>query len=734
MPAGPAESSLGLSAFPAARSLSMMALQRTAGNRAVSRMSQANRIRPAARHAAVQRHSDADLKKQMDPLVDEDKVLQAKHDPALAKRGRIQRHPVQPPVDSLKPARMPFRKVELAKRIFGDSSTQASIREAIRRFAGRSLSKPEYEAKKASIEGLTWTLDDDRKQPNPAQAGAAGITIWYMHENYYFPDGAPRTEFIKTVMLHEALHAMSLDSTGYQDIAKTYTKGLNSDSIDEAVTDRLGAELAGDVLGGKEKYTSQYWNVLGRKGLDFHITAAGLERLANSPPSVWLGDLIDIVTTVEPTLSWDVIKKAYMSNEGGQHDAVKAKITAKNAEIETAWTAKRTGAFTALLGPEAIPAAQWETHLTAAVKNLDAVGVPTTYTADTVRGLLEADLLGRVGAAHAIVAKSDRRSSTSKDDWAIVNRVAKTNTHVKPPAAGWKPGGTGMSSSPAARDAEQAAVDLAAAAAPQHLKEYEGGAAFAVAQLSKHIRTAQRILGVDPKTSKLSWVLIPTPKAPDDPAQHKVGDRLNTYMSSAHGLLQKENDSQSLGSLTGDDPKAFAHATVASYGGAGYEANGDIAFVTQAHVNLATVLHEMGHHKQKHGGLSEDTVGGIPLLLDFHNVILNENKLAADDIKSGRDADPYVRLRYAMDPARLRVSQWLTLATAKAQKESDAYAAFRNRLTTRGGAYGALIQDIETELATNAALYPGNVAILFKNYMMDEIKAKKPDVEFSDAG
>ena len=669
----------------------------------------------------------------MDPLLDEDKVLQAKHDPAMAGRKRLQRHPIQPPADSLKAARAPFRKVAEAKRIFGDGNTQADIREAIRRFAHSSLSKAEYDAKKGEIEALEWTLDDDRKQPNPAQAGPGGITIFYWHENYYFPDGSPRVEFIKTVMLHEALHATSINSTGFQALDKSYTKNLKSDSVDEAVTDKLGAELAGSVLGGGEKYTSQYWNVLGRKGMDFHITSAGMERLADSPPSVWLGDLVDVITTVVPGLTWPQIKRAYISNEGGQHEDVKQKITAKNAEIETAWTAKRTAAFTALMGAEAIPAAQWETNLTAAVKALDGkVLAPTAYTSDEVRGHLEAELLASTGAAHAIVAKTDRRSS-SKDDWAIVNRIGKTNTNVKPPATSWKATGTGMSPSQAAQQAETLAVTQAKDAKPMHVREFDGGLWAALGSMEKHVRASQRILGMAPDTPKLSWVLIPKPKAVDDPAQHKVGDRLETYVSSSQkGLLDDKNKEQTLGTLTGDDPKQFAHATVAGYGGAGYEANGDIAFVTQEHVNLATVLHEMGHHKQKHEGLSEDTVGGIPKLLDFHNMILNENKLASDDIRTGRDPDPYVRLRYTSDPARLRVSEWRTLAQAKAQKEGDAYTSFRERLFARGGAYARLLREIEGELAGNAVLYPGNVGFLFKNYMIAEIKASKQDVDIED--
>jgi hypothetical protein len=198
-------------------------------------------------------------------------------------------------------------------------------------------------------------------------------------------------------------------------------------------------------------------------------------------------------------------------------------------------------------------------------------------------------------------------------------------------------------------------------------------------------------------------------------------------------LLDPKNKQQTLGTLTGDDPKAFSHSTVSGYGGAGYEANGDIAFVTQEHMNLATVLHEMGHHKQKHEGLSEDTVGAIPYLLDFHNMIVNENKLASDDLRTGRDADPYVRLRYTTEPVRLRVSEWNTLAQARAQKEGDAYTSFRERMFARGGAYASLLREIEAELAGNAALYPGNVPMLFKNYMIAEIKAKKQDVDFSDS-
>lgn len=716
---------------PVARRLGLHSVQRAAGNRAATRLySLAGPRRPPR---SIQRHSDDELKAQVDPALDPESVLQARHDPALAARSRLLRHPIQPPADSLKAARMPFRKVDQARRLFQDKNLQEEIRQGLRRFAHSTLAKAEFDTKRVEIDKLEWLLDDSGKQPNPAQAGAAGITIFYKHENYYFPDGSVRTEFIKSVMIHEALHAVSLNSTGFQGLDYSYTKGLKSDSVDEAVTDRLGSEIAGAVLGQAEKYTSQYWNVLGRKGLDFHLTSRGLETLANSNPSVWLGDLVDIITAATG-LTWAQIKKGYLSNDQGAHDSVTQAINGKKAEIEAEWTRRRRTAFQALLGPDAVDGPTWESKLTEAVKALDgAAAQPVNHTADQVRALLEVELRARTGADHTVVPKSDRRSS-SKDDWAIVNKVAKTNNFVKPPGPGWKPAGTGMLSSPAARGAEELAVQQAKAAKPQHVKEFSAGTWAAVRALEQHVKAAQKLLKLDPKTPNLSWVLIPTPEPADDQDQAKVGDRLETYLSSqATGLLDPKNKGETLGTLTGDDPKQFAHATVAGYGGAGYEANGDIAFVTQEHTNLATVAHEMGHHKQKHEGLSEETVGAIPKLLDFHNMILNENKLAADDIRSGRDADPYVRLRYTDEPARLRVSQWTALANAKADKESDAYAAFRDRMLKRGGAYGRLVQEIEAELASSTAIYPGKISILFKNYMIDEIKRSKPEVEFSDA-
>lgn len=712
----------------------LLGLQQRVGNRAINRMLDGR--------APLRRHSDAALVTQISPFEDEKKI-QLKRDPSL------QRHPIQPPADTLKPARMPFRRIDEAKRIFADENIRADIVLSMKRMAKQNLPASEFEAKKNEIDQLKWTLDAGKGQPNPAQAVQGSVTIWFSHENYYFPDGSPRTEFIKTVMIHEATHATSLHGTGFQGLDVPFTKGYKTDSLDEAVTDRIGSELASSVLGRTEKYTSQYWNTMGRKGLDFHLTSAGLEKLVDSNPSVWLGDLVDVITSLTP-LTWPQIKRAYLTNAHGENDHVIQQVNAQRAAIEAAWTQRRTNAFTALMGADAISAANWDAKITAAVAAADGKqAAPVALSSDQAKALVDAELATITGAGHQIVPKTDRRSS-SKDDWALMVKAAKTSTNIKPPPAGWK-ATPGMANGPTARSAEEAAVnaekDDVQQQAQQHVKTFDGGAWAAIAALEKHVGTARRLLAFGPLVPPISWVLVPKPKSDGDPDQAKAGDRLETYLSSkSTGLLADANKGESISSLTGDEPEKPAHATVQGYGGAGYEANGDVAFVTQEHVNIGTVLHEMGHHKQKYNGLSEDTVGRVPLLLDFHNVILNENKLAANDLdqaeesrkagKTGKfakgDPDPHIRLRYAESPARLRISAWQTLAAAKATKESDGYITFRDRMQARGGEYATLVQDIENALG-DANLYPGNIPFLFKNYMIEEIRRRKGDVEFSDA-
>ena len=76
-------------------------------------------------------------------------------------------------------------------------------------------------------------------------------------------------------LVHESLHFLSANHTGFQtlelDNLNVHAKGGTAiaHSLDEAVTERLSREVAGNVLGTSEAYTTNYWNMEARRGLDF---------------------------------------------------------------------------------------------------------------------------------------------------------------------------------------------------------------------------------------------------------------------------------------------------------------------------------------------------------------------------------------------------------------------------------------------------------------------------------
>src|SRR5262249_43392334 len=142
-----------------------------------------------------------------------------------------------------------------------------------------------------------------------------------------------------------------------------------ADSLDEAVTEKIGAEIASGVLGASQAYTTNYWNLEARRGLDVHLTLRGLELLATGQPKLWLGNMVDVI--IDKTgLTWPQIKAAYLTDEA-QDPEVRNKIEAKRAEIGEEWKVRSQTALLQQLGNNALPKAEWETELKTAISAVD---------------------------------------------------------------------------------------------------------------------------------------------------------------------------------------------------------------------------------------------------------------------------------------------------------------------------------------------------------------------------
>ncbi|MGW0464751.1 eCIS core domain-containing protein [Streptomyces sp. NPDC003027] len=137
------------------------------------------------------------------------------------------------------------------------------------------------------------------------------------------------------------------------------------------------------------------------------------------------------------------------------------------------------------------------------------------------------------------------------------------------------------------------------------------------------IDSAREVLGI---TGTVKIVEVPdgiradTPFA-DYPPGHCVG-------------LTPEEGQLSIHALNGGDPAQSASEVVAGAGGGGYfPAHGIIAANSNPSSGFTvaqTIRHEMGHLQQHERGFDVDMSGGRRALVEYHNVLVNENRLTGE--------------------------------------------------------------------------------------------------------
>jgi hypothetical protein len=689
----------------------------------------------AGQTGAIQRHSESELEEQIATAAIEDE----EHVQLKAAEG-VQRHPIAPSVEVGHEAAFGERKTAEMQKIAANPVFIQKVRDAFSALVSSTLTGQDAATKQAQITSMQWQMDGDVAPANPAQVKGGNVKLYYYHPNWYLPNGNPRVEFIKSTVIHEGLHYISHAHEGFQSFTpeklNTHSLGnlAGADTLDEAVTDRIGREVAVGVLGSTEAYTTNYWNLEARRGLDSHLTFQGLEMLAKGPAQLWLGEMVDIIIA-ETGLTWAEIKTAYLT-DAVQDPQIKQKIDAKRPDVAAKWKAKSEAALQAQLGAHAVAKPTWDTQLKASAKevNDELKTAPPEEKAkqsgEQIKDAVDKKIRARTGAPHEVVSTLDARSS-SLDDW----KVVRENTPDIDPdkgtkAAAWSESISqakwGGAAGPNFKNTE--ALETQEALDNPHSRDWKGVAIPDVV-LAEYIRKANLLLGKLASLYPMGWVIVPhDPKLPES-QWIKAGDKFKTYPWAAVKLLQPDLLNQSLSSLTGANPATPARTVLSNMGGGGYEANGEFAALNYEHVNYATVIHEMGHHKQhKVHKFNEQTINqvkGLFPLLDLHNILISENRIAADELARKPASNPYVRLRYTEKPIRLRVNDWETLAANQTQ-EGGNYKRLKARLEVKGGKPLELLKDIERELTDvkNKALYPGNVPIMFKNMMVAEIMQK----------
>ena len=460
---------------------------------------------PQGPRTSVQHHSAATLKGQ---FVQDDEEAEAAADATVVQRrsmGPVQRHPMASTTEWVHPPSYGVRKIAEATRIATDPFFEAKIKVPANRLADQVLDAAELPAKKQAIARMSYRIERwSPEDSNPAQTDASGIRVWIGHPNYYKPDGSVAVAFLRSTLLHEALHFVSSNHQGFQGVEKFLDNTEANDTIDEAVTEKVSHELAATVLDPGEVYTTNYWNLRARRGLDFHLTLTGLERLATGSASLWLGKMVDVI--IDKTgLSWATIRKAFLSDTAaGGNAAVRATVESKRAEIAVAWKEKREAALKAQLGADAIPKLEWQQALTnATVAALGAPGRPPKPTRDQIRDMVNAELVA-TAPGHEIVSKAEPRSS-SLDDSKHVADTAVANGIERKDANAWLRSGI----------KELAVVEASGPALPKDKTvvrpEMVGwkDAVIPDLLLADHVRRSNVVLGDVLKRFPMSWVIVP---------------------------------------------------------------------------------------------------------------------------------------------------------------------------------------------------------------------------------
>jgi hypothetical protein len=692
------------------------------------------RKRAAKQAGQIQRHSEGELEDQLaSAAVEDEEHVQ------LKRLDTVQRHPIAPSAEVGHEASLGDRKTAEMMKVASNSVFIQKVRDALSAQVTSTLTGSDQATKLSQVAAMQWQLDGDVAPANPAQVKAGVIKLYYFHPNWYHPDGKPRTEFIKSVVIHEGLHYISHAHEGFQNFTpeklNTHSEGnlAGADTLDEAVTEKIGQEVAASVLGSTEAYTTNYWNLEARRGLDAHLTYQGLELLAKGKPQLWLGEMVDLIVA-ETGLTWPEIKAAYLT-DAVQDPQIKIKLDAKRSTISAKWKEKSEAALKTQLGAQAVAKPDWETALKGSAKEVnDALKAPTDpkpkQTGEQIKAAVDAKVRVRTGAPHEIVTTGDARTS-SLDDWKAVREA----TPDIDPDKGTKSAAWGESVMQAKWGAAAGpkftgteALEKQEEVDNPHSQDWKG-AQIPDVLLAEFARKANLLLGKAASLYPMGWVIVPhDPKLPES-QWIKAGDKFSTYPWPSRKLLQPDLLNQSLSSLTGANPLASARSVLSNMGGGGYEANGEFAALNYEHVNYATVIHEMGHHKQhkvhKFNETTINSVKGLFPILDLHNILISENRIAADELARKPASNPYVRLRYTEKPIRLRVSDWEALAVSQTA-ESGNYKRLKERLSIKGGKPLELLNDIERELSDvkNKALYPGNIPTMFKNMMVAEIMQK----------
>jgi hypothetical protein len=554
--------------------------------------------------------------------------------------------------------------------------------------AGRPMdvNNPIYKARKEKKEeadlakSAADTLSPEGLPPAQVRPDGTLILHWQARE-FFLPSGQPNLGKILTTFVHEMMHALSVNHTGFQDVMSgqqlSEWGGQNVyHAADEAMTEQLAIDVYRQVFAQSSgEYQTGYIitppsNTANLLGGD----AKQREQVAkNALPIAWTGELLEIICD-----------KLGMPMQGGQvpdalkqmyfHDAGKFKqlVAAKEAEIYQAWRdrlegklrdkgmATETGANRTI---EAVAAALLADF---GKKNptVDLKQDPTPFTRDPQ---IQKALKDQVAQAKVPVHKApDGRVTPEKSVLNPEEVLFKAATGRDATKGDLSQGGA---QAPAATGPGPASPDLDA-----QRKSLESTVAYKrvdpgmVKANLKRVGLAEtepvRIVVLPPfvaaaDASALLPTLMTTPinLYPDAclygfPNKAAVGGGLLDLMHehANRASLSAQKQKQATTQYETQKAKNANELFESVFGGGAYDAVTRLIAVANDHFNERVLRHELGHLAQEITGVALDPKQGdvrtsvhehntARLVLEYHNFLKYENIYAFDKMRDAKEAN-----------------------------------------------------------------------------------------------
>jgi hypothetical protein len=576
----------------------VLSLQRRVGNSAVVQLLRRRHdARPLGRTPlTVQRHSSKALEDQLEDAERENEIgtLQ-RHAMSAQKPIRSQRGPLESEVPTREYIGFLMRwivdalKTEVAPKM-------ADPAKAARRLTP-ALCEPNFEAVKAG--GI----------PAAASEQTATFMIYVRNPVFYTSEGKLDKGQLIATLVHESLHAISWEHRGLQNIefedADKATKKLSDlgekNSLDEAMTEQLAIRVYEKI--SQTSYRTSYWQTI--RDLGVHCTADGLKELMrHSRPYTeknWTGGLADIVVR-RGIMTMAELDDLYLNGPDGVKDkAPLARLKNEYAEVVKEWEQQKADVWNAALPPGVLAGKTWVEMLRATLQAAKDKALKLDDAIESVRKATGHELVGPDDPRSHVFAS---KKKAYNDDFEILNEYYSytvPDQKIKNPAlglGGWKGG---------------------------KKEDAEGIRQLAIQQGAR--------LGITDK-NPYPHIVIPNQDTFAEPTPGQkvrvIGTRCDTpfkdYPVAVFNPDLPSIENKSIADLSGVDATRSAYEVIDELGKGAYETNGEV--VLSHTIEARTLLHEIGHWKQdkKSGGQSINEKGVNSKLLEYHNIVLNENE------------------------------------------------------------------------------------------------------------